>query len=128
MPWAHDSHGSVPLFVTPSGEPSEKELKDTELLKMLIHSYYAIVKRKVVDAVPKAIMHFMVNTCRERLQHECIEQLYQSDLFATLLQEAEDVRERLIRCRTRLSELERVQEMLTCIGDIPAPCHAVACT
>ena len=35
----------VPLVVVPTGEPSEKEHMDTELLKSLLQSYFTIVKR-----------------------------------------------------------------------------------
>lgn len=113
---------SVPLVVTPSGEPSEKERMDTELLKSFLSSYYQIVKLKVVDAVPKTIMCFMVNAVREGLHRECIAELYHSELLTSLLQEAEEVRQRRLHCEQRLEELQRAQDILTQVCD--AAIHA----
>jgi dynamin 1-like protein len=108
---------AVPNVVTPSGEPSEKERMDTELLKSLVSSYFNIVKRKIVDAVPKTIVHFMVNAVRDALLHECLKELYRSDLYTTLLTEADDIREGSETCKRRLEELRHAQEILASIRD-----------
>jgi len=108
---------SVPLVVAPSGAPSDKERMDTELLKSLVSSYYAIVKLKIVDAVPKTVMHFMVNSVRDSLHHECIAELYRSDLFTTLFHEAEEVRHRRLLCEQKLAELRHAQDILAQVRD-----------
>jgi len=108
----------VPSVVVPSGDPSEKELMDTELLKSLVSSYFGIVKRKVIDAVPKTIMHFMVNAVRDALHHECIAELYHADLFSTLLQEGEELKVRREECQRRLVELRSAQNMLAQMRDV----------
>jgi len=108
---------SVPLVVTPSGEPSEKERMDTELLKSFLSSYYQIVKLKIVDAVPKTIMRFMVNAVREGLHRECIAELYRSDLVSGLLQEGDEVRQRRLHCEQKLAELRGAQDILTQVCD-----------
>jgi len=108
---------SVPLVVVPAGEPSEKERMDTELLKRLVSSYYAIVKLKIADVIPKTIMRFMVNAVRNELHHECIAELYRSDLVTGLLQEAEDVRQRRLHLEQTLEELRRAQDVLTQVSD-----------
>ncbi|CAE8615647.1 unnamed protein product, partial [Polarella glacialis] len=107
----------VPLVVTPTGEPSEKERMDTELLKSLVSSYFNIVKKKVIDSVPKTIMHFMVNAVRDAIHPECIGELYRSELFASLLQEAEEVRQRRQRCEEKLRDLRKAQDILSQICD-----------
>lgn len=111
---------AVPLVVTPSGEPTEKERKDTELLKTLVSSYYTIVKRKIVDAVPKTIMRFMVNSVRDALHHECISTLYKSELFDELLTEADETRQQRSNCEHRFEELRRAQEIMSRICDAAA--------
>lgn len=113
---------SVPLVVTPSCKPSDKERMDTELLKSLIQSYFAIVKLKIIDVVPKCIMHFLVNAVRESLHYECVAEIYRQDLFSALLQEGEDVRRRRTQCQRRLEDLRRAQDVLmriAGIGDAP---------
>merc|ERR1712196_252964 len=103
---------SVPLVVTPSGEPSEKERIDVELLKSLITSYFAIVKRKIIDSVPKTIMYLMVNNVKDSLHPECIAELYQAGLINNLLQEGDDTRNRREKCEEKLAELRRSQDIL----------------
>ncbi|CAE7230638.1 dnm1l [Symbiodinium pilosum] len=112
----------VPLIVTPAGEPSEKERMDTELLKSLLLSYFTIVKRKIIDSVPKAIMHFMVNSAQESLHAECIAELYKSDLVAQLLQEPEELRQKRRSCEAKLAELQKAQDLLAQICDAAAGC------
>jgi len=107
----------VPRVVEPLGELSDKERMDTELLKSLISSYYAVVKRKIIDLVPKAIMNFMVSDVRSKLHQECISELYRPDSFATLLKEADDTQQRLRHCKARLTELEKAQEILAMIRE-----------
>eukprot|EP00930_Biecheleria_cincta_P100897 TRINITY_DN92527_c0_g1_i1.p1 TRINITY_DN92527_c0_g1~~TRINITY_DN92527_c0_g1_i1.p1 ORF type:complete len:698 (+),score=124.09 TRINITY_DN92527_c0_g1_i1:59-2152(+) len=108
---------AVPLIVTPCGEASEKERMDTELLKSLILSYFTIVKRKIIDSVPKTIMHFMVNAVRDKVHAECITELYKEDLFRSLLQEPDDLRQRRERCEQKLAELRKAQDVLSQICD-----------
>jgi len=108
---------AVPLVVAPSGEPSEKERMDTELLKSLVASYFSIVKRKIVDSVPKAIMRFMANTVRDSVHHECVAELYKTELFASLLQEAEDVQRSRQQCERTLAELRCAQDILARVCD-----------
>lgn len=108
---------AVPAIVKPSFEVSEKERMDIELLKSLITSYFAIVKRKIIDAVPKTIMHFMVNHVRDSLHHACIAELYQSDQMDSLLREGEEVRQKRQKCQKQLAELRGCQDMLAKIRD-----------
>jgi hypothetical protein len=44
-------------------KPSETEQDATEvaIVKELIKSYYDIVRKSVEDAIPKAVMHFLVS-------------------------------------------------------------------
>jgi dynamin 1-like protein len=103
---------AVPTVVTPSGDMTEKERMDVELLKSLISSYFAIVKRKISDAVPKTVMNFMVNSVRDSLHHDCIAGLYQSDLINSLLKEGDDTKQRREQCKAKLTELRRSQDIL----------------
>lgn len=43
-----------------SGTLSEKEAQEVEVIKLLISSYFNIVKRTMIDMVPKAIMLTLV--------------------------------------------------------------------
>ena len=48
---------------------------EVDLITNLIESYYDIVRDKVIDSVPKAIMHFLVNYVKSSLQNEMVTRL-----------------------------------------------------
>ena len=52
-----------------SDEPplTERERIETDLIRSLISSYFLIVRESIQDLVPKAIMHLLVNHCKEVL-------------------------------------------------------------
>ena len=45
-----------------------REENEIELVITLIVSYFDIVRKNLRDSVPKAIMHFMVNQAKEKMQ------------------------------------------------------------
>jgi dynamin 1-like protein len=62
---------------------------ETNLIRTLIASYFAIVRQSIQDLVPKAIMHFLVNHTSQHVQNRLVASLYKPDLFADLLSEDE---------------------------------------
>ena len=57
--------------------------------ELLIHSYFNIVKREMIDILPKAISLTFVNHSKENLQRELLQELYKPDVLEDLLQESE---------------------------------------
>jgi len=45
----------------PSENQTEQEAVEIAITKLLLKSYYDIVRKNIEDSVPKAIMHFLVN-------------------------------------------------------------------
>ena len=60
---------------------------------MLISSYFNIVKRTMIDMVPKAIMLNLVSHAKEELQRELLENLYRTNALDDLLKESEVISE-----------------------------------
>lgn len=66
----------------------------TQVLAILLSSYFGIVKKGIRDRVPKAIMHFLVAKVKHDLQTELVRQLYKEDILDELLRESGDVASR----------------------------------
>ncbi|XP_055819945.1 dynamin-related protein 3A-like isoform X1 [Solanum dulcamara] len=79
-----------PPFLRP-GETETEYQVEIIVTKLLITSYYDIVRRNIQDLVPKAIMHYLVNHAKRNLLGTFIEKLYRENLFEDLLREQDDV-------------------------------------
>merc|ERR1719203_2718972 len=71
--------------------PTERERVELEVIKSLIDSYFAIVRKNFIDMVPKTIMYFLVNHVRDAMQNELVSELYRDAEIGNLMQEAEDI-------------------------------------
>ena len=67
--------------------------------ELLIHSCFNIVKREMIDMVPRAVSLTLVNHSKEILHRELLQELYEPDVLEGLLQE----RELVVGRRRRLS-------------------------
>ena len=76
------------------------------LSEKLIRSYFLIIRKSIQDAVPKAIMHFLVNHVQDHIQSELVSQLYKKEEIERLLQESEAITSR----RKEVSEMLQVSE------------------
>lgn len=90
----------------------EREHVEMVIIKSLIKSYFEIVCKNVSDAVPKAIMAFLVNASREELQSELVRELYKEEQFDTLLQEAPRIKEERNSCEKVVKELQKAIKIL----------------
>jgi len=78
---------------------SETERMETEVIRRLLESYFQIVRKKIVDSVPKAISLKLVNKAKSELHNELVSKLYKPELVDELLQENPETADRRKRCR-----------------------------
>ncbi|KAF9096613.1 vacuolar protein sorting-associated protein 1 [Mortierella sp. AM989] len=98
-----------PAVLKASGNLSEREQIETELL---ISSYFNIVKRTVIDTVPKAIMLNLVNTAKDELQRELLQELYKTEVLDELLKESEFTQNRRKECKKMIEALQKADEIV----------------
>ncbi|KAG2237597.1 Dynamin central region-domain-containing protein [Thamnidium elegans] len=101
-----------PTTLKATGALSDREFMETEVIKLLIQSYYNIVKRTMVDMVPKAIMLNLVNHSKEELQRELLTELYKHDVLDDLLQESDFTRQRRKDCKKMIEALQKADEIV----------------
>lgn len=111
-----------PTILKPSESHSEQEAIEISVTKLLLRSYYDIVRKNIEDAVPKAIMHFLVNHTKRELHNVFIRKLYRENLFEEMLQEPDEVAMK----RKRTSETLRVlQQALRTLEELPQEAETV---
>lgn len=68
-----------------------KSINSFHCSERLIKSYFYIVRKSIQDAVPKAIMHFLVNYVKDNLQSELVTHLYKSENADAFLNESDHI-------------------------------------
>lgn len=84
-----------------SGTKGEKEY--CEVLQNLVKLYFEVVRKNVLDAVPKAIMFSIVNYVAGNVESELFRSVYGKDGFEKLLYEANDVSQKREHARSMLT-------------------------
>lgn len=104
-----------PAVLKASGTLSERETIETDVIKLLITSYFNIVKRTMVDMVPKAITLNLVRATKEGLQRELLEKIYRADDVSDLLKESDFTVQRRREVQKMVSSLERAAEVVASV-------------
>jgi len=109
----------VPQRVVPKAakERSENEDFQTELIELLLKSYFKIVRKNIKDRVPKTIMFFLVNSSKEKIQNELVKELYKEDQLDALLSENDDVFQRREQLQQTIKVCSAAQRILNEIVD-----------
>ena len=121
-----------PAAIRPQQALNERETLETEVIstcfqfarlddadqhmifsELLINSYFNIVKREMIDMVPKAITLTLVNHAKEDLQRELLEELYKPDVLEDLLKESEYVVNRRKEVVATISALNKAEEIVS---------------
>ncbi|KAL0467390.1 vacuolar sorting protein 1 [Neurospora intermedia] len=102
-----------PPSLKASGTLSERENIEVEVIKLLIQSYYNIVKRTMIDMVPKAIMLNLVQLTKDEMQKELLENMYGADELDDLLKESDYTVRRRKECQQMVESLSKASEIVS---------------
>lgn len=101
-----------PAMLKASGTLSERENQEVEVIKLLINSYFNIVRRTMIDMVPKAIMLKLVQLTKDDMQRQLLEQLYRATELDDLLKESEQTIRRRKEVNEMCKSLSRANEIV----------------
>ncbi|KAI9505691.1 vacuolar protein sorting-associated protein 1 [Coemansia spiralis] len=101
-----------PPVLKASGTLSEREQQETDVIKLLIQSYFNIVKRTAIDMIPKSIMLKLVSHAKENLQKELLKELYNPEALEDLLKESESTVSRRNECRKMIDALKKADAIV----------------
>ncbi|KAG7008228.1 hypothetical protein G7Y79_00006g018480 [Physcia stellaris] len=101
---------SPPPQLKASGTLSEKESQEVEVIKLLITSYFNIVRRTMIDMVPKAIM---LTYSKDQMQRELLENMYRANELDDLLKESDYTIRRRKECQQMVESLSKASEIVS---------------
>lgn len=104
-----------PPVLKATGGMSEKEVVETEVIKLLIFSYFDIVKRTVADVVPKAIMLKLIQLSRSDIQKVLLEKLYAEKSIENLVKENEFTVARRKECKKMVEVLHNASQIVASV-------------
>ncbi|KAI5865539.1 vacuolar sorting protein 1 [Durotheca rogersii] len=102
-----------PPTLKASGTLSERENIEVEVIKLLIASYFNIVKRTMIDMVPKAIMLNLVQFTKDEMQRELLENMYRNETLDDLLKESDYTIRRRKECHQMVESLGKASEIVS---------------
>lgn len=101
-----------PPVLRATGQMTERELMETEVIKLLISSYYNIVKRTVADLVPKAVMLKLITRSKDEIQRELLQKLYSAPDLGELVKENDTTVQRRKECKKMVEVLRAASEIV----------------
>ncbi|KAJ1756494.1 vacuolar protein sorting-associated protein 1 [Coemansia sp. RSA 2523] len=104
-----------PAVLKATGTLSEREQQETEVIKLLVQSYFNIVKRTTIDMIPKSIMLNLVAHSKQGLQRELLKELYNPEAMEDLLKESESTVARRSECRKMIDALKKADTIVSSV-------------
>jgi len=105
----------APPSIRPQNAFTDREKMETEVIKLLITSYFNIIKRLIIDVIPKSISYSLVTFSKDNIQKELLKELYKPEVLDTLLQESEHVVNRRNEVRRMLTALTKAEEIVATV-------------
>ncbi|KAJ6559543.1 Dynamin central region-domain-containing protein [Mycena capillaripes] len=102
-----------PAILRPQSVLNTRERKDIDVIKLLIRSYFNIVKREMIDTVPKAISLTLVGHVTKNLQHELLQELYKPEAIDELLKESDAIVNRRREVTAMVEALNKAEEIVS---------------
>ncbi|GMY29136.1 dynamin-related protein 3A-like isoform X2 [Fagus crenata] len=102
-------------------EMTENEEVEINVTKLLLRSYYDIVRKNIQDLVPKAVMHFLVNHTKRDLHCTFIQKLYRENLFEELLQEQDELAAKRKKTKEMYNVLQQAIQTLEEVESVVLP-------
>lgn len=104
-----------PAVLKASGTMSDRETQETEIIKLLISSYFNIVKRTVADLVPKSIMLKLIERSKAEIQKVLLEKLYGNNDLDSLTKENDMTVARRKECLKMVEVLRHANEIVSSV-------------
>lgn len=106
-------HGAV-MDAAPD-DLTEREKIETEVIRRLLQSYFNVVRKKIIDSVPKAITLRLIHKSVHDIHDVLVGELYRDDVLGVLFAEDDESKAARVRLREVIGLMEQT---LSLIGSI----------
>ncbi|KAM3163502.1 Vacuolar protein sorting-associated protein 1 [Lachancea thermotolerans] len=106
---------SPPPVLKATGQMTERETMETEVIKLLIESYFNIVKRTIADVIPKAVMLKLIVKSKNDIQKMLLEKLYGNQDLADLTKENDITIQRRKECHKMTEILRNASDIVSSV-------------
>ncbi|CAG61840.1 VPS1 [Nakaseomyces glabratus] len=106
---------SPPPVLKATGQMTERETMETEVIKLLINSYFNIVKRTIADLVPKALMLKLIVKSKNDMQKVLLQKLYGNQDIDELTKENDITIQRRKECQRMIEILKNASQIVTSV-------------
>ncbi|ODV82830.1 hypothetical protein CANARDRAFT_30549 [[Candida] arabinofermentans NRRL YB-2248] len=104
-----------PNVLKASGTMTDRETQETEVIKLLIMSYFNIVKKTIADLIPKAVMLKLITMSKIEIQKVLLEKLYGDKDLESLVKENELTTARRKECVKMVQVLKHASEIVSTV-------------
>ncbi|ANZ76594.1 BA75_04214T0 [Komagataella pastoris] len=101
-----------PSVLKASGTMSDKETQETEVIKLLIQSYFNIVKKSIADIIPKSVMLKLIEFSKSEIQKVLLEKLYNNNDLDSIVKENDVTVARRKECIKMVEALQHANEIV----------------
>ncbi|PVZ96537.1 hypothetical protein BB558_007567 [Smittium angustum] len=91
----------------------ERDELEIMLIRLLMSSYFQIVRKTVMDLVPKAVMHLLVNETCENLQNRLVKELYSDKIADELMQQDPELINSYNQCKAMVDIYKRAFNIIS---------------
>ncbi|KAJ6451922.1 Dynamin central region-domain-containing protein [Mycena sanguinolenta] len=104
-----------PATLSSQAPLNARDTMETQIIRLLIISYFNIVKREMIDTVPKAISLTLIGHTTKNIQQALLQELYRPEGIADLLKESEAVVVRRRELTAIVEALNKAEEIVSSV-------------
>lgn len=103
---------SIPSVLKLHGKTSYQESVEIGIIKSMVVSYFDIIKKIVIDQVPKAIMHELVNKSENKIQERLFLEIYEKPNLDEVMSESSEVVNKRVKLKTTIKALKQAYDLI----------------
>jgi vacuolar protein sorting-associated protein 1 len=103
---------SIPSILKLQGKTTYQEGVEIGIIKSMVVSYFDIIKKIVIDQVPKAIMHELVNKSENKIQERLFLDIYDKSNLDEVMAESSEIADKRAKLEVTIKALKQAYDLI----------------